>query len=189
MCFISEDLSLIQRDRNAVWFSEADGASILLSSEIGGEGRNFQFAQHLVLFDLPFEPEVLEQRIGRLDRIGQASEIFIHIPYLKNSPEEILIRWYHDGLNAFAENFSGGYQALEAFEGRIRSLIKMESQSRDTALNDLLEETAIFRKELLERLVAGRNRLLELSSFVPTRAQKVIEDIEDLEKNKRILWI
>jgi len=65
----------------------------------------------------------------------------------------------------------------------------MESQSRDTALNDLLEETAIFRKELLERLGAGRNRLLELSSFVPTRAQKVIEDIEDLEKNKRILWI
>lgn len=38
--------------------------------EIGSEGRNFQFASNLVMFDLPFNPDLLEQRIGRLDRIG-----------------------------------------------------------------------------------------------------------------------
>ncbi|MFT4741746.1 MAG: ATP-dependent helicase HepA, partial [Marivirga sp.] len=48
-----EDLTIVQRDRNAAWFAEGDGASILLCSEIGSEGRNFQFAHHLVLFDLP----------------------------------------------------------------------------------------------------------------------------------------
>ena len=66
-----EDLTLLQRDRNAAWFADPDGARILLCSEIGSEGRNFQFAHHLVLFDLPLNPELLEQRIGRLDRIGR----------------------------------------------------------------------------------------------------------------------
>ena len=68
-----EGLTLVQRDRNAAWFAEPDGARLLICSEIGSEGRNFQFAHHLVLFDLPLNPELLEQRIGRLDRIGQTA--------------------------------------------------------------------------------------------------------------------
>jgi ATP-dependent helicase HepA len=82
MAVFHEGLTLVQRDRNAAWFSEEGGARILLCSEIGSEGRNFQFAHHLVLFDLPVDPEVLEQRIGRLDRIGQKSEIHIHVPFV-----------------------------------------------------------------------------------------------------------
>ena len=66
-----EGMTILQRDRNAAWFSESDGARVLLCSEIGSEGRNFQFAHHLILWDLPLDPDLLEQRIGRLDRIGQ----------------------------------------------------------------------------------------------------------------------
>ncbi len=67
-----EGMSIIERDRAAAWFAEEDtGAQVLLCSEIGSEGRNFQFASNLVMFDLPFNPDLLEQRIGRLDRIGQ----------------------------------------------------------------------------------------------------------------------
>ena len=87
-----EGLTLVQRDRNAAWFAEPDGARLLLCSEIGSESRNFQFAQHLVLFDLPLNPELLEQRIGRLDRIGQSEDIQIHVPYLAHSPKEVLAR-------------------------------------------------------------------------------------------------
>ncbi len=66
-----EGMSIIERDRAAAWFAEEDtGAQVLLCSEIGSEGRNFQFASNLVMFDLPFNPDLLEQRIGRLDRIG-----------------------------------------------------------------------------------------------------------------------
>lgn len=54
-----EELTLLQRDRNAAYFSEEEGARVLLCSEIGSEGRNFQFAHHLVLFDLPENPELL----------------------------------------------------------------------------------------------------------------------------------
>jgi ATP-dependent helicase HepA len=96
-----EDLSLVQRDRNAAWFADNENTQILLCSEIGSEGRNFQFAHHLILFDVPFHPELLEQRIGRLDRIGQKNDINIHIPYILGSPQNLLVRWFHEGLNAF----------------------------------------------------------------------------------------
>ena len=78
-----EHLSLVERDRAAAYFADDEqGAQALICSEIGSEGRNFQFAHHLVLFDLPANPDLLEQRIGRLDRIGQTETIDIHIPYL-----------------------------------------------------------------------------------------------------------
>ena len=64
-----ERMSIIERDRAAAYFSDSEnGAQVLLSSSIGSEGRNFQFACHLVLFDLPENPDLLEQCIGRLDR-------------------------------------------------------------------------------------------------------------------------
>ena len=65
-------MSIIERERAAAWFAEEDTARrVLLCSEIGSEGRNFQFASNPVMFDLPFNPDLLEQRIGRLDRIGE----------------------------------------------------------------------------------------------------------------------
>src|SRR5690606_7135628 len=76
-----EDMDLIERDRAAAFFAdEVDGAQALICSEIGSEGRNFQFAHHLVLLDLPRNPDLLEQRSGRLDRIGQTDTIQIHVP-------------------------------------------------------------------------------------------------------------
>ncbi|VTR26435.1 RNA polymerase-associated protein rapA [Serratia fonticola] len=79
-----EGLSIIERDRAAAYFaSQEEGAQVLLCSEIGSEGRNFQFASQMVMFDLPFNPDLLEQRIGRLDRIGQMHDIQIMVPYLE----------------------------------------------------------------------------------------------------------
>ncbi len=79
-------MSIIARDRAAAWFADADqGAQVLVCSEIGSEGRNFQFAHHMVLFDLPYNPDLLEQRIGRLDRIGQRENIQIHVLYLEDT--------------------------------------------------------------------------------------------------------
>jgi ATP-dependent helicase HepA len=66
-----EDLSPAQRDTEVARFREPDGPSLLVSTECGGEGRNFEFCRRLVLFDLPWKPSVVEQRIGRLDRIGR----------------------------------------------------------------------------------------------------------------------
>ncbi|MBU1238704.1 RNA polymerase-associated protein RapA, partial [Myxococcota bacterium] len=117
-----EGLSLIQRDRNAAWFSEPDGARLLVCSEIGGEGRNFQVAQHLILFDLPDDPELLEQRIGRLDRIGQAPRIFLHVPYVSGTHQEVLARWFHCGMDILRRSRPGGSLVQEAFLDRLKSM-------------------------------------------------------------------
>ena len=58
-------------------FREPGGPSLLVSTEAGGEGRNFEFCRRLVLFDLPWKPSAVEQRIGRLDRIGRRMPVEI----------------------------------------------------------------------------------------------------------------
>ncbi|GIA08707.1 RNA polymerase associated protein RapA [Vibrio cholerae] len=80
-----EGMSIIERDKAAAYFAQEEGgAQVLICSEIGSEGRNFQFANQLVMFDLPFNPDLLEQRIGRLDRIGQKRDIDVYVPPDRN---------------------------------------------------------------------------------------------------------
>ena len=122
MARFDESMTLLQRDRNAAFFLREDGAKVLISSEIGSEGRNFQFVHHLFLFDLPLNPELLEQRIGRLDRIGQKNDIRIHVPYIRGSVFEILARWYMDGLALFAKNINGLHLIYKAFESDLHDL-------------------------------------------------------------------
>jgi ATP-dependent helicase HepA len=181
-----EGLTLVQRDRNAAWFAEPNGARLLICSEIGSEGRNFQFAHHLVLFDLPLNPELLEQRIGRLDRIGQTEDIEIHVPYLAHSPQEVLARWYHEGLNAFERNIEGGNELLRQF-GRAVHDVALEYPVADRAaaereLTGLLEATTATREEIRRLLEQGRDRLLELNSFRPGSAALIIEQIQQQDR-------
>lgn len=172
-----EGLSLLQRDRNAAWFAEEDGAQLLICSEIGGEGRNFQFAHHLALFDLPDDPELLEQRIGRLDRIGQTQEIQIHIPYIEGSAEEIWARWYHLGLAAFERSLSGGARVKEHFAGRLPRSCDIPPNNAIESLAALIAETKQFHTDLNRRLEEGRDHLLELNSHQPELADHLIRQI------------
>lgn len=179
-----EDLTIVQRDRNAAWFAEEDGARILLCSEIGSEGRNFQFAHHLILFDLPVHPELLEQRIGRLDRIGQTEDIQIHVPYLKDSPQEVLVRWFHEGLNAFEENMEGGNQIGLLFKDRLADMaLAASSTDISKKLDVLITDTTTYQKELKQILANGRDRLLEMNSFRPKVADKLVEKIKAADQD------
>lgn len=173
-----EDLTLLQRDRNAAYFSEANGARLLLCSEIGSEGRNFQFAHHLVLYDLPLHPDLLEQRIGRLDRIGQTEDIHIHVPYLIGTAKEALARWYDTGLNAFVEHLEGGEHLAQHFGERLRTVVRgMDQPDAEAALSTLVADTRAAHTALLAQLASGRDRLLELNSFRPAVAERVIAQI------------
>ena len=178
-----EGLTLLQRDRNAAWFAEPDGARLLICSEIGSEGRNFQFAHHLVMFDLPLNPELLEQRIGRLDRIGQKQDIQIHVAYLARSPQEVLVRWYHEGLDGFETNLEGGNELLHTFRQSVHDLALefpvAEVTEAELELTGLLAKTQTARQQIRQLLEQGRDRLLEMNSFRPATAQKVIARIQN----------
>jgi ATP-dependent helicase HepA len=169
-----EGLTLLQRDRNAAYFAEEDGARILICSEIGSEGRNFQFAHHLVLFDLPENPELLEQRIGRLDRIGQTATIKIHVPWLPGTESEVLARWYHEGLNAFQENLHGAAEIARAVESELQSLLETFNAAE---LEGLIAKSREERKRVVKRLERGYDRLLELSSCQVDRAAEIARQI------------
>lgn len=181
LALFHEKLSLLQRDRNAAWFAREDGARILICSEIGSEGRNFQFAHQLVLFDLPVDPELLEQRIGRLDRIGQRQTIQIFVPYLKGSEYEVLARWYHEGLNAFEKNVPGVYQIFRKLGAQVRDLA-IERDSSE--IESLLQQTRDLARQTAQQLEQGRDRLLELNSFRPQVAEQMLHDIAAMDKSQ-----
>jgi len=155
-----EGLSIVERDRAAAYFADAEeGSQVLVCSEIGSEGRNFQFAHHLVLFDLPLNPDLLEQRIGRLDRIGQAQDIDLHIPYLKDSAQEMLLHWYHQGLNAFEHTCPAGHNVFVQVKNELLQSLQSNNHS-----HDLITKTRKIYDELNVAMQNGRDRLLEFNS-------------------------
>jgi ATP-dependent helicase HepA len=176
-----EGLTMLQRDRNAAYFAEEDGARVLICSEIGSEGRNFQFAHHLVLFDLPDNPELLEQRIGRLDRIGQSETIRIHVPYESGTTAEVLARWYHEGLDAFEKNLHGANEIFAAVQGDLAALLTGFSAKK---LTSLITKSRKLRTIIGKKLEKGHDRLLELSSCRPERAAVITDLIHDLDTDR-----
>jgi ATP-dependent helicase HepA len=158
-----EGLSIVERDRAAAFFADIEtGAQVLVCSEIGSEGRNFQFAHHLVLFDLPLNPDLLEQRIGRLDRIGQTETIKIHVPYLESSAQQVMFRWYHDGLSAFEHTCPAGHAVYVKVED---DLLAALHRPTDAALIDpLIQTSRDMYADMTEALHRGRDRLLEYNS-------------------------
>lgn len=185
-----EGLPLVQRDRQAAWFAEPDGAQLLMCSEIGSEGRNFQFAHHLVLFDLPLNPGLIEQRIGRLDRIGQTEAIRIHVPVLEGGADAAVAEWYHRGLDAFESPLAGANEARAAFRDRLLAWIprldRPLSGPDRKEFDQLIAETAAFRKKQETELRKGRDRLLELNSFDAATAEQVITRVRAADADPRL---
>ncbi|MFV3330297.1 RNA polymerase-associated protein RapA [Pseudomonas sp. NY15437] len=172
-----EGMSILERDRAAAYFADEEfGAQVLICSEIGSEGRNFQFAHHLVLFDLPAHPDQLEQRIGRLDRIGQKHTIQIHVPHLENSPQERLFQWYHQALNAFLNTCPTGNALQHRFGPR---LVELLDGGDEDAFDALLAEGKAAREALEAEMHNGRDRLLELNSGGAGEGEALVAEIEE----------
>ncbi|WP_263145478.1 RNA polymerase-associated protein RapA [Pseudomonas sp. RIT-PI-AD] len=172
-----EGMSILERDRAAAYFADEEfGAQVLICSEIGSEGRNFQFSHNLVLFDLPAHPDLLEQRIGRLDRIGQKHTIQLHVPYLENSAQARLFQWYHQALNAFLATCPTGNALQQQFGPRLLPLLE---EGDDDTWQALLDEAKAERERLEGELHSGRDRLLELNSGGAGEGERLVEDIAE----------
>jgi ATP-dependent helicase HepA len=163
-----EDMTLVERDRAAAYFADSeDGAPLLLCSEIGSEGRNFQFCHRLVCWDLPNHPDVLEQRIGRLDRIGQTQDIEIHI-CVESELAAQRLHWFHDIL-ASIEHIN---PAAGAIHDRWYDRYCENPQAVEEDVKKELDN-------LLTELEQGRDKLLELNSCRLPEANQLVDQIDD----------
>jgi ATP-dependent helicase HepA len=177
------DLSLMARDRQSAYFSEEDGCHILLCTEIGSEGRNFEFAKNLVLFDIPANPDLLEQRIGRLDRIGQKNDIQIQVPIVKGTNSETLFKWMHEGLNAFEKSSACGRETFLEFKDDILDCLENPSEIK---LEELIAKTKVKAKEIEAYLEAGRDILVEQNSFNEKEAKALISEVKEYDNSDEL---
>ncbi len=180
-----EGMSIIERDKASAYFAQEEGgAQVLICSEIGSEGRNFQFANQLVMFDLPFNPDLLEQRIGRLDRIGQQRDIDVYVPYLEGTSQGTLARWFDEGLNAFKETCPTGRAVYDQF---VDQLVGILASGNSEGLDEVIEESNKLNLELKSKLEQGRDRLLEMHSNGGDRAHEIVEKIESTDGDTNLV--
>lgn len=94
---------------NIFKFQSDEDIKILVCDKSGGEGRNLQVADYVVHIDLPWNINTIEQRIGRLDRMGREVEIPVTsiVIHSENSYEEQLFKFWNEGLNVFKQSLSG----------------------------------------------------------------------------------
>ena len=183
-----EKMSIIERDRAAAYFADMEaGAQVLLSSSIGSEGRNFQFAANLILFDLPTNPDLLEQCIGRLDRIGQMRDVQIYVPCVKDSTQSRLAHWYHEGLNAFEQTCPMGMALFTQFADELEKVRSNSTALSEDELADLVKQTKKAREKLKTQLEKGRDRLLELNSNGGKQAQALAEQIANEDNSPELV--
>ncbi|MFC4700857.1 RNA polymerase-associated protein RapA [Glaciecola siphonariae] len=181
-----EGMSIVERDKAAHFFATNEqGAQIMLCSEIGSEGRNFQFSHHLVLFDLPLNPDLLEQRIGRLDRIGQTRDVNIHVPYFENTAQEVLYNWYHYGLGAFTQTCPVGSQVWQGLKDELHAALASPTDKENW--QDVVEQANTLSKELKAQIEQGRDRLLELNASGGDKIDEVMDNIVRAENPVNML--
>jgi len=180
-----EGMSIIERDRAAAYFADEESAArLLICSEIGSEGRNFQFVHHLILWDLPSNPDLLQQRIGRLDRIGQKHVIQIHIPYLENTQQHSLYRWYDEGLNAFRANNSAAQAVADLLHADLDTVLQ---NNKPSDIDTLISKTQRLSADIEAQLHNGRDQLLELNSCRKELSDQLIDQLNTYE-HEGALW-
>jgi ATP-dependent helicase HepA len=164
-----EGLDLVARDRAANYFADSDrGAQVLVCSEIGSEGRNFQFAHQLVMYDLPNNPDLLEQRIGRLDRIGQTQDVVIHVPFAEGTEQALLLRVFNEGFSIFQKPNAAAQ-------------IVFDNLPPDLDPDELVNIARTDSDTRLEQLRSGRDQLLERNSHRPEISAELLAQVTRTE--------
>lgn len=149
----------VRRDRNDILreFQDAPGRMVLLTSEVGGEGLDLQFCRTLINYDLPWNPMKVEQRIGRIDRIGQKSpSVEILSLICEGTIEERIYRRLYDRLNLIVQTL-GGYEPI---------------------LGDLVRE---LEKRLLDPSLSAEETDAEIERQASAAEARRLQE-EDLEK-------
>lgn len=138
-------------------------AKVLVATEAGGEGINLQFCHHMINFDLPWNPMRVEQRIGRVHRLGQQNDVHIYNLSTQGTIEEHILHLLHEKINLFESVIGELDVILERFEKNASlesSLFKiaMESKTKDevkAGIDQIGQSFHSTMKEVKEQVSAG----------------------------------
>lgn len=146
------------RDAEIARFRDSQDVRVLLSSEVGSEGIDLQFCHVLVNYDLPWNPMRIEQRIGRIDRVGQEADrlIIVHFKILRTIEERLYTR-LHEKLLRFQNSIGD----LEPIIGKEIQELTIDLLKQDLSPEE--EEARITKTELVLRKRIEETRRLEES--------------------------
>ena len=163
-----------EKDNAIEHFRNDAGPQVLVSTEAGGEGRNLQFCHLLVNYDLPWNPMRVEQRIGRVDRIGQEQAINIFNLWVKDTVEARVLDVLEHRIRIFEETVGGLDPILGDTESDLGKIMRRSEEQRAAALDefgnkieaeinnareagdllgDFIMDTKSFRREIAERII------------------------------------
>jgi superfamily II DNA or RNA helicase len=163
-----------EKDAAVARFRDGSGPQLLISTEAGGEGRNFQFCHIMVNYDLPWNPMKVEQRIGRIDRIGQKRPVKIFNFSTKGTIEERVVDVLTSRIGVFKETIGGLDPILGEVEGDLRKIFLLadeearhefealetrietrvaQARNAEEQLGDLIMDTRSYRKQEVEALL------------------------------------
>ena len=137
-------MNLIERNESVMRFK--DNAKILISTSAGGEGQNFQFCNNVVNYDLPWNPMKVEQRVGRVHRIGQKSDVFIYNYAYRDTIDSYILELLYTKIKLFSmtlgdldllfEDITDEKSGIMFFREYISSKNKIEAKNKFSALGE-----------------------------------------------------
>jgi ATP-dependent helicase HepA len=175
-----EDLSPGQRDIEVAQFRLARGPSMLVSTECGGEGRNFEFCTRLVLYDLPWNPMTVEQRIGRLDRIGRTRPVEIVYPRPPSGVGARVVQLY-ESLGLFRRPLGGIERELAAVEAAISRMALAEGDLPEAfGFHEIVAEAEVAYDRIQEAAHHELHRDPYRPEMAATILARVPRDLDEL---------
>ena len=160
-------LDKVEKEQAVERFRTSEGFGILISTEVGGEGRNFQFARVMINYDLPWNPMKLEQRIGRIDRIGQKSKkVYIYNFYIEGTIETDIIFALDKRIHLFEESIGQLEPIIGTIEKDIKNIIFTENEGkRRKKVNEFNRKLDIEVKKAKEMEMQLDDLLIDKKSF------------------------
>ncbi len=175
--FFSKYMESDERELGAYRFETDSNYWILLSDESGGEGRNFQNADVVVHIDIPWNANEIEQRIGRLDRIGREKNkpVISVVCYAKLSIEEDLFKFWNEGIGIFTKSQSGLEIIMNDMDEKI---IKAVCNDFKYGLIGIINEV---KKEIGElKQIITRERYFDVAEYKYQAINKIMDNTREM---------
>jgi len=138
-----------EKEEQVAYFK--DKAQIFVCTEAGGEGRNLQFCNAMINYDLPWNPMAIEQRIGRIHRVGQTRDIFVYNLVAQNTVEHYILELLDKKINMFELVIGEVDMILGDIEEEVEfSEIIMETWVNADTMKDMDEKIEKLGEKLLD---------------------------------------